>query len=71
MSKGNKSAREMLEKIYGKGCFICEGIRSLNPPKPIKGHYKGKSIAAQMTYHHLKPKRKRRASNSRKWGKFV
>lgn len=71
MSKSNKSAREMLEKIYGKRCFICKGIRSLNPPKPTKGKYKGKSIAAQMTYHHLTPKRKRRASNSRKWGKFM
>ena len=56
MSKSNKSAREMLEKIYGKGCMIHEGIRSLNPPKPLKGKFKGKSIAYQLTYHHLKPK---------------
>ena len=32
------------------------GIRKLNPPKPTKGKYKGKSIALQLTYHHLKPK---------------
>lgn len=56
MSKSNKSAREMLEKIYGKHCFIHEGIRELNPPKPLKGKFKGKSIAYQLTYHHLKPK---------------
>lgn len=71
MGKGNKSAREMLEKIYGKGCFICKGIRNLNPPKPTKGKYKGKSIAAQMTFHHLVPKRKRWESNSREWGKLM
>ena len=56
MSKSNRSAREMLERIYGKHCFIHEGIRKLNPPKPHKGTYKGKSIASQLTYHHLKPK---------------
>lgn len=57
MSKSNKSAREELERIYGKHCFICQGIRKLNPPKPHKGTYKGKSIARQLTYHHLVPKR--------------
>ena len=57
MSNKNRSAREMLEKIYGKKCMIHEGIRKLSPPKPSKGHYKGKSIARQLTYHHLKAKR--------------
>ena len=57
MSKGNRSAREMLEKIYGKKCMIHEGIRKLNPPKPNNCKYKGKSIARQLTYHHLKAKR--------------
>ena len=57
MSKSNRSAREMLEKIYGKHCFIHEGIRKLKPPTPKKGTYKGKSIAYQLTYHHLKAKR--------------
>ena len=57
MSKSNRSAREMLEKIYGKHCFIHEGIRKLKPPTPRKGVYKGKSIAYQLTYHHLKAKR--------------
>lgn len=56
MSKSNKSAREELERIYGKHCFICQGIRKLNPPKPHKGVYKGRSIARQLTYHHLVPK---------------
>ena len=57
MSRSNKSAREMLEKIYGRHCFICQGIRKLNPPKPRKAHYKSVSIARQLTYHHLRPKR--------------
>ena len=57
MSKNNRSAREMLEKIYGKHCFIHQGIRKLKPPTPKKGTYKGKSIAYQLTYHHLKAKR--------------
>lgn len=33
------------------------GIRKLKPPKPHKGKYKGKSIACQLTYHHLRAKR--------------
>ena len=57
MSKSNRSAREELERIYGKHCFICQGIRTLSPPQPRKGVYKGKSIARQLTYHHLIPKR--------------
>lgn len=64
----NKSAREELERIYGKHCMIHQGIRKLNPPKPNKGTYKGKSIASQLTYHHLRAKRHRRKCNSRKWG---
>ena len=36
MSKSNRSAREELEKIYGKHCFIHEGIRKLKPPTPNK-----------------------------------
>ena len=57
MSKSNRRAREMLEKIYGKHWFIHQGIRKLKPPTPKKGTYKGKSIAYQLTYHHLKAKR--------------
>lgn len=57
-SKKNKSVREELERIYGKHCMIHQGIRKLNPPKPRKGNYKGKSIASQITLHHLVPRRK-------------
>ena len=57
MSKENRSAREMLEKIYGEKCMIHEGIRKIKPPKPSNRQYKGKSIARQLTYHHLKAKR--------------
>lgn len=67
MSKSNKSAREELERIYGKHCMIHQGIRKLNPPKPYKGTYKGKSIASQLTYHHLRAKRNRRKCNIREW----
>ena len=71
MSKSNKSAREALERIYGKHCMIHQGIRKLNPPKPHKGTYKGKSIAAQLTYHHLRAKRNRRKSDSREWSNYM
>lgn len=58
MSKKNKSVREMLEKIYGKKCMVHQGIRKIKPPTPKKGRYKGKSIAYQLTLHHLKPLRR-------------
>lgn len=46
MSKKNSKARKMLERIYGKGCFMERaGIRE------VKGLRKD---AHQMTYHHLR-----------------
>ena len=51
----NRSAREMLEKIYGKKCMIHQGIRKINPPTPKKGRYTG-NIPSQLTFHHLYPK---------------
>ena len=54
----NKSVREELERIYGKHCMIHQGIRKLRPPTPKKCKYKGKSIASQITLHHLVPLRK-------------
>lgn len=56
-TKKNKSVREELERIYGKHCMIHQGIRKLRPPQPKNAHYKGKSIANQITLHHLKPRR--------------
>lgn len=60
-NKNNRSAREMLEKIYGKKCMIHQGIKKniLNTKEleNIKKRYKGKSIAYQLTYHHLLAKR--------------
>ena len=56
-TKKNKSVREELERIYGKHCMIHEGIRNLRPPEPKNAHYKGKSIANQITLHHLQPRR--------------
>lgn len=55
--KKNRTVREELERIYGKHCMIHEGIRKLNPPKVDTKRYKGKSIAQQITLHHLKPLR--------------
>lgn len=54
----NKAVREQLEKEYGKKCMIHEGIRTLKRPKPKKTRYKGKSIANQLTMHHLIPRSK-------------
>ena len=56
-TKKNRSVREELERIYGKHCMIHEGIRKLKRPEPKKAVYKGKSIANQITLHHLKPRR--------------
>ncbi len=66
MSKSNKTVREQLEKEYGRKCMIHEGIRTIKRPKPKKAIYKGKSIANQLTLHHLTPRRKERINNSRK-----
>lgn len=66
-SKKNKSVREELERIYGKHCMIHQGIRSLRPPIPRKAKYKGKSIASQITLHHLKPRRENRTNDNREW----
>lgn len=66
MSKSNKSVREMLERTYGKKCMVHEGIRKLKAPQPKKGRYKGKSIAYQLTLHHLKPLRKNGATTKQR-----
>lgn len=51
----NRSAREQLERIYGKKCMLCNGIRNIKPPLPKNIKLKG-NIARQLTYHHLVPK---------------
>lgn len=66
-TKKNRSVREELERIYGKHCMIHQGIRNLRPPTPKNAHYKGKSIANQITLHHLKPRRENRTNNNREW----
>lgn len=52
----NKSVREELERIYGSICMMHEGLH-INGYKKTKTNYKGKSIAKQLTLHHIKPKR--------------
>lgn len=69
MGKGNRWAKEQLEKIYGKGCFFNRayiekrieeigGIKSFKVFKEEK-RYKGKPISHQITYHHLVHKAER------------
>lgn len=60
MSNSNKSVREEMEKIYGRKCMIHnvpEIKRKIEGYTTLKGKYKGKKIANQLTYHHLRPKR--------------
>lgn len=56
----NKTGRILLEKIYGKGCFIERaGIREINEDeeKLLKRQIKGyKRLNRTITYHHLKKK---------------
>ena len=54
MSK-NQATREELERIYGSICMLHQGLH-INGYKKTKTNYKGKSIAKQLTYHHIKPK---------------
>lgn len=51
----NKAVREELERIYGHICMMHEGLKIKGYKKTIK-RYKGKSIANQLTLHHIKPK---------------
>lgn len=61
-SKGNKRAREALERIYGKGCFMERaGIRKITPEEEIlmKKTLKGfKKLDRTITYHHIRPRSK-------------
>ena len=51
----NKEVREELERIYGSICMLHEGLH-INGYKKIKHNYRGKSIANQLTLHHIKPR---------------
>lgn len=55
MSKENTRIREALEKIHGKKCMLHEGLKIKGYLK-TKTNYTGKSIAMQLTLHHIKPK---------------
>lgn len=77
MSKDNKTAKNELIRIYGKGCFFSraklaerleeKGIEPTYKKFVEKKRYSGKKISHQLTYHHLRHKSERRQSNSRKW----
>ena len=70
MSKGNKSAKEALIRLYGKECFI-EKLQ-LRPDTARK--YKGKAQyhrMKQLTYHHILERSKRRKSDSREWSFII
>lgn len=51
----NREVREELERIYGHICMMHEGLH-INGYRKTKTNYKGKSIANQLTYHHIKPR---------------
>ena len=60
MGNSNKSVREEMERIYGRKCMIHnvpEIKRKIEGRVTLKGKYKSKKIASQLTYHHLKPKK--------------
>lgn len=57
----NSAGRKLLEKRYGKGCFMKRaGIRKITPEeerelRKIKGY---KKLNRKISYHHIKPKSK-------------
>lgn len=51
----NKVVREELERMYGHICMMHEGLH-IDGYKKAKCNYKGKSIAKQLTLHHIKPR---------------
>ena len=51
----NRAVRQELERIYGHICMMHEGLH-INGYKKTKTNYKGRSIANQLTLHHIKPK---------------
>lgn len=69
MSKGNKKAKQELERIYGKGCFFSraklaerlaeKGIEPTYKKFVEHKRYTGKKISHQITYHHLRHKSER------------
>ena len=63
----NKSARQKLEKLYGKKCMIEElGIRYIpkKERRKIKGYTKYDEC---LTFHHIKEKHNRWGNYRRKW----
>ena len=66
MSKSNKTARQELERICGKGCMFkrarcAQRIEEMGGIKTFKvfvkeKKFRGKKISYQMTFHHLKHK---------------
>lgn len=82
-SKKNRSIRQSLERIYGKGCFfqkayIAEKIEQIGGIKTYKQfieekHYTLKEIRrleANITLHHLRHRAERWTNNRRKWSKY-
>lgn len=57
-SKGNKSAKRKLIKLYGPECWVDK--LKLRPPEDHPKRYTSKAQlkrAKQLTFHHIKPKR--------------
>ena len=63
----NKKAREELERLYGKECFIDKlHLRREEEPREYKSKGQMKKMK-QLSYHHILEKRNRRKGNGRKW----
>lgn len=63
----NRTIRRLMEKKYGKICMMeAAGIRCIpvEERKRLNGY---KSNQEALTYHHLRPRSKRRTSNRREW----
>lgn len=63
----NKHIKEIMMRRYGKICMMEEaGIRyiPIEERRKLKGYQSNQEV---ITYHHLRPKSKRRTSNRREW----
>lgn len=63
----NRHIKEIMMKKYGKICMMeASGIRCIpmEERRKLKGYQTNQET---ITYHHLRPRSKRRSSNRRKW----
>ena len=70
----NTGAKRTLMLKYGKKCFVEElGLRSPEEVQKDLKRYKSKKkirTMQQLSYHHIREKRKGRKSNGTKWSNY-